>query len=106
MRVSMDMRDFGMSYSSIIIYVTMATAVQTQGPVLQTDKKHKLGSRAFLIFLSRRIKFAIFLFVLAFATWYAERWVPLDYSPWTDYAVKILFLIAAFWFIYIFLRTY
>lgn len=84
----------------------MDTAVRPQGPVLQTDKKHKLGSRAFLIFLSRRIKLAIFLFVLAFGAWYAERWVPVEYSPWADYAVKILFLIAVAWFVYIFLRTY
>lgn len=80
----------------------MATVVQ----VFQTDKKHTLGQRAFLIFLSRRIKFSIFLFIIAFAAWYAERWVPADYFFWEDYAAKILLLIALVYFIFIFLRTY
>src|SRR5579871_6859155 len=75
-------------------------------PTLQTDKKHKLGSRAFFVFLFARIKFAVFLFILAFAVWYAERWVPYDYFVWNDYAARILLLVASCYFFFIFLRTY
>jgi len=73
---------------------------------LQTDKKHSLGNRAFFIFLFRRIKFVAFLFILAFAIWYTERWIPAGYVSWGDYVAKVLFLVSSFYFAFVFLRTY
>jgi uncharacterized membrane protein YdbT with pleckstrin-like domain len=80
--------------------------MEKPAPTLQTDKKHKLGSRAFFIFLFARIKFAVFLFIVAFAVWYSVRWLPLEDMFWGDYAAKLCLMIAISWFAYIFIRTY
>lgn len=65
-----------------------------------------LGHRAFLLFLSRRIKFALFLFVLTGAVWYGGRWLsPMD-TAWADYAAQILLLISIAYLLMVLLRTY
>src|ERR1700677_4378192 len=77
---------------------------------IENERKHSLGRRAFILFLSRRIKFAIFLFVLSFAAWYSERWVPAlgdpAYPIWADFIVKILFLISIAYFLMVIFWTY
>jgi len=70
------------------------------------NKKHSLGNRAFFVFLVRRIKLAIFLFILTAAVWYGERWIPADYAPWGDYATRILFAVSAAYLLFIVLETY
>lgn len=67
---------------------------------------HRLGHRAFFLFLSGRIKFTIFLFVLTGAAWYAEQWVPFEYGPLASEAVFILFLISIAYLLIVLLRTW
>lgn len=73
---------------------------------MENDRKHSLGQRAFMVFLCRRIKFAIFLFLVAFGCWYAERWVPPEYGPYGDYATKLVFLLTAAYFLMVLFWTY
>ncbi|MGB7957545.1 MAG: PH domain-containing protein [Minisyncoccia bacterium] len=76
---------------------------------MDDHKKYSLGHRAFIYFLSRRIKFAVYLFVLAGVLWYSERWVPssfITWSLWQDYATRVLFLLSIAYFLLMFLRTY
>lgn len=75
-------------------------------PRIDNGKKHSLGNRAFIIFLFRRIKLALFFFIFTFAVWYAERWIPQDYMQWGMYAAKILLTISIAYLVFIFLETY
>jgi len=70
------------------------------------NKKHALGQRAFLVFLFRRIKLAVFLFILSGALWWCERWIPANYAAWGDYTVKVFFLVSAGYFLFVLLETY
>lgn len=67
---------------------------------------HSLGKRAFLLFLSKRAKLAIFFFVLTAAAWYSERWVPPYYTPFVDYGVQILALFSVLYFLAMLLWTW
>jgi len=73
---------------------------------MDNHKKHSLGRRAFLVFLSRRIPFVIFAFAIPAAIWYGERWLPQSYFIWEDYAAKLLLLLAAAYFLFVLLQTY
>ena len=76
---------------------------------MDIHKKYSLGHRAFIYFLSRRIKIVVYLFVLAGAVWYSERWIPssfLAWGLWQDYAAKILFLSGAAYLALMLIRTY
>ncbi len=68
--------------------------------------KHRLGHRAFFLFLARRVKPVIFLGILTAAIWYGEQWLPADYLIWSDYAVKVLALVTAGYFAGILFLTY
>ncbi len=72
---------------------------------MENDRKHSLGHRAFLVFLFRRIKLAVFLFLLAFGSWYAERWLSPDILLYGDYATKMLFLLAVAYFVMVLFWT-
>ena len=75
----------------------------------ENNKKHRLGHRAFTIFLMRRMKFFLFLVVFAFAAWYAERWFTPEYASyliWDQYAAQVLGLLAIGYFVFIFFETY
>ena len=48
---------------------------------MENHRTHSLGKRAFLLFLSKRIKLVIFFFALTIAVWYSERWAPPYYLP-------------------------
>lgn len=69
-------------------------------------KRHSLGHRAFLVFLSRRITFSIFLFILTIVVWYSERWMPPDYLVWGAYFAKVFLAISVAYFLFIFLETW
>ena len=73
---------------------------------LETRRRHSLGKRAFLLFLSKRIKFVIFLFALAAAAWYSEQWAPAAYAPYVDYGVNLFGLLAMLYFLAILLWTW
>lgn len=68
---------------------------------LKTDRVHSLGHRAFYIFLLRRSKPIVIVAIVVWAMWYAERWVPMDYAPFTSYAVFVAMLIAGATFFFI-----
>ena len=72
----------------------------------ENNKKHRLGHRAFTMFLFRRIRFFVFFVALTVAAWYAERWMPPVYAPWGDYAVKMLALLCVAYFVLLFAETY
>ncbi|HEX4104013.1 MAG TPA: PH domain-containing protein [Candidatus Paceibacterota bacterium] len=73
---------------------------------MENHKKHSLGRRAFFLFLSKRIKSVIFLFIVTAAVWWSERWVPAGYLPWVAYATELLFLISCAWFVFMLVQTY
>ena len=76
---------------------------------MENEKKHSLGKRAFILFLSKRIKFAIFLFALTGAAWYSERWIPPtspEFAIWGDFAVQVLLLVSIAYFLMILAWTY
>jgi membrane protein YdbS with pleckstrin-like domain len=74
--------------------------------MMEDHRTHTLGRRAFFLFLSRRIKFAIFLFVLTGAAWYGGRWFSAYYTSWTNYLSEILLLISIAYLLMVLLRTY
>lgn len=73
---------------------------------MENDRKHSLGHRAFFLFLLKRIKFALFLFVLLGAAWYSERWIPQEHILWGNYVVNFLLLTSAAYFLMILIITY
>jgi membrane protein YdbS with pleckstrin-like domain len=73
---------------------------------MKDHRPYKLGGRAFLLFLMRRIKFSLFLFVLTAAVWYSVRFYPQGYAAWGNYASEILFFISIAYFLVVLLRTY
>jgi membrane protein YdbS with pleckstrin-like domain len=73
---------------------------------MENHKKHSLGRRAYLLFLSKRLKLVILFFVLAVAAWYSERWSPAYYLPFVQYGVELLALFSALYFLAILLWTW
>jgi membrane protein YdbS with pleckstrin-like domain len=72
----------------------------------ENNKKHRLGYRAFTMFLFSRIKFSLFLFALTVASWYGQRFAPADYLGWSEYATQVLFALSIGYFVFIFFSTY
>jgi membrane protein YdbS with pleckstrin-like domain len=74
---------------------------------IENDRKHSLGHRAFFLFLSRRIWWAIFLFLLTAVAWYSERWFPAgEFAIWGTFAVQVLALISLAYFLMVLFWTY
>jgi len=74
--------------------------------MIEDHRKHSLGHRAFLLFLSRRLPPVVFWALFATAVWYSERWIPDGYGVFAGYAAKLLFLVAGAYFIMILLRAW
>jgi uncharacterized membrane protein YdbT with pleckstrin-like domain len=74
--------------------------------VVDFSKKHSLGQRAFFTFFFKRISWVLLPVLFACVVWYADRWVPMLYSPWSDYITKILFLLCAAIFVFVLFETY
>ena len=72
----------------------------------ENNKKHRLGQRAFMMFLVRRIKYFLLLVALTVAVWYAQPYIPETYAPWGFYAGQLLTVFSIVFFLLIFLRTY
>ena len=73
---------------------------------MENHKKHSLGHRAYLLFLSKRMKLVVLFFVLTAAAWYSERWSPAYYLPFAQYGVELLALFSVLYFLAIMLWTY
>lgn len=70
------------------------------------NKKHSLGHRAFLLFLSHRLGIILIPAALTFGAWWAERWIPPDYVLWGYYTTEFLFMVSLTLFFMVVLRTY
>jgi uncharacterized membrane protein YdbT with pleckstrin-like domain len=73
---------------------------------MENHQKHSLGHRAYLLFLSRRIKLVIFLFVLTAIMWYSERWLSPYYLIWGDYFTKVFLLVSVAYFVMVLFWTW
>lgn len=73
---------------------------------MENHKKHSLGRRAYLLFLSKRIKLVVFFFVLTAAAWYSERWAPAYYLPFVQYGVELLAFFSVLYFLAMLLWTW
>ena len=67
---------------------------------------HRLGTRAFLLFLSRRLKWPAIFAVVLVALWTQKSRVPFEYHDWTDYGLNILALVWIGLLVFVFLRSF
>lgn len=81
-------------------------AAKKAGRPVDFSKKHSLGQRAFLVFLVRRIKTPIFLFIVTAAVWWSTRWLPTDDIIWGYYFAKLFLAISLCVLLFIILQTY
>ena len=73
---------------------------------LENHKKHSLGRRAFLLFLSKRIKGVLFFFIFALALWYSEQWMPPSFLIWGTYAAQLALMLSAAYLLIVLVQTY
>jgi membrane protein YdbS with pleckstrin-like domain len=73
---------------------------------MENQLKHHLGHRAFIIFLFRKIKISLVLFIITLGVWYSERWFSPSNVFYVQYAAYILLLISIAYFLVIFLFTW
>ena len=67
---------------------------------------HSLGHRAFFLFLMKKMKAVVALFIFTALAWYSVHFFPDPYSVWADYFAKILLLLSSSYFAFIFIITY
>ena len=67
---------------------------------------HRLGTRAFLLFLSRRLKWPIIFLVVLVASWIERERVPIGYRDWSDYGLNVLFFVWAGLAVFILFRSF
>ncbi len=67
---------------------------------------HRLGARAFLLFLSRRVKWLLIFLGILVALWTQKEKVPIGYRDWSDYGLNLLFYIWVGFLVFIFLRSF
>ena len=72
---------------------------------MDNHQRHSLGSRAFFLFLLKRIKGVIIMFACTWGIWYCQRYIP-QFHLWTDYAARLLLALSCAYFIYVLTRTY
>lgn len=60
---------------------------------LDFTQSHRLGKRAFMIFLSGRLKLVLFLFLVVVLVWYEQGQLPVDYA---DLILKSCILLFVF----------
>lgn len=73
---------------------------------MENHQRHSLGKRAFVLFLSKRIKLVIFFVIVTVAVWYSERWALPYYLPFLEYAVQLLALFTILYFLAMLLWTW
>lgn len=67
----------------------------------------RLGHRAFFLFLSRRVRPVLILFLIAGAVWFAGmRWTPAAYVQIVDYVAEGILLISIAYLCMMLLRTW
>ena len=73
---------------------------------LDYKKKHKLGHRAYFVFLAKRIKFAFFMFLLTWTMWYFSSSFPEKYQMYTDYSAELLLVLSIAYLVFISIQTW
>ena len=73
---------------------------------MDDNKKHSLGSRAFYLFLTHRIKWVIILTIVSIGLWYLERWIPDSILPWWNDGVIVLLIIDLGIFLFVLFQTW
>jgi uncharacterized membrane protein YdbT with pleckstrin-like domain len=73
---------------------------------MENHQRHALGTRAFFLFLLKRMKAIVFMFTITWGIWYCQRFIPESFHLWTDYAVRLLFALSCALFVYIITMTY
>src|SRR3989344_7381752 len=73
---------------------------------MREPKAYHLGTRAFLFFLSKRIRFPLIFLILLIAAWTQKGRVPPEYQIWSDYGLNVLFLIWIGLMVFIVLRSF
>jgi uncharacterized membrane protein YdbT with pleckstrin-like domain len=62
---------------------------------MENHKKHSLGRRAFFLFLSKRLKWPVSLFIVTGALWWCERYLPQGYpSVYGTFATAFFFIVS------------
>jgi uncharacterized membrane protein YdbT with pleckstrin-like domain len=69
-------------------------------------KRHSLGHRAFLVFLSRRIGWVVLFFIITAAVWWVGQRLPAEDMIWGNYVAEICLIASIGFFLFVFLRTY
>lgn len=69
-------------------------------------QQYRLGKKAFVIFMLRRIKFSLFLFMLAGGMLYFYNYLPLPYRSYGELAAKFMLLVAISYLLMVWFRTY
>jgi len=70
------------------------------------SKVYRLGTRAFLFFLTRRVKWPLIFLILLGALWTQRERVPIEYQIWSDYGINVLFLIWIGFAVFMLLRSF
>ncbi len=70
------------------------------------SETHRLGTRAFLLFLSRRLTWPVILAAILAGLWTQKNRVPFAYHEWTDYGLSILSIAWLGLFVFILLRSF
>lgn len=73
---------------------------------MENHKKHSLGRRAYFLFLSKRIKPAVFLLIVTGALWWSQDVVPADYVGWAVYVTELVFLISCGVLVFLLFQTW
>lgn len=74
---------------------------------LDTNRTHRLGFRAFLLFLGKGIfLLALLAIALGWVWWYGAIYIPKSYVIYYDYALKLFALILGACFSFVFLRAF
>jgi membrane protein YdbS with pleckstrin-like domain len=74
--------------------------------MVEPHKKYRLGNRAFFLFLSRRFRPVLLLLIVAGAIWWSERWLPLNYVMWGDYAARMVLALTGAYFVLVLLQAW
>jgi len=73
--------------------------------MMENQKKHSLGRRAFFLFLSRRMKPVLFWFAVTAAAWYGKQWIPAPYYDWGGYFATFLLLLSGAYFAFVLMQA-
>ena len=67
---------------------------------------HRLGTRAFFFFLSRRLKWVLIFLIALIVLWTQKDRFPVEYHDWSDYGFSVLLYIWIGFFVFILIRSF